>query len=422
MKVLVAAPCGALALWLVCLAHAQPAPDAAATPVPAATPGTPADPPPPATPTPDAADIANDVPKSEAASTAAEREELACLKSDEGCQVDDLKTPTVPAFAIIGISPSDVETPRSPKALALALYNAYNGGAVAQDVALDVAPYWLFAHPMLTYEQYVNAPALAQLAQNASVSIATAPSPDDVATDIGVGFRTHVLFVDAEEQSAGSDLKRAEKQLDTLQKRAQFEELQKELDCANKPALPACQDLAKGLKELSPIDGDLDSRLSKAGAAVQEALTNRSGILIGLAGAISSRSAADEFAPKDFQKAAGWVNVGYRGSWLEAVGLVRLTGVDAPRKLQYIDLGAKIGVFKPSWDLHAEVVYRAVSGEAPPVDNSARVAGTFEFEVTDEVFVTTTFGKAADDVAKQGKLFGLFGLNFQAGKRRVKGL
>jgi hypothetical protein len=419
----------------------QPAPPAApATPAPATAPtaaggaaatGAPADgaaaagsaapaTPPASQPPPEATDTVEDVPGptgSTGQQQPVERTELACLASKDGCKVDDLKTPTVPAFAIIGISPSDVETPRSPKALALALYNAYNGGRVAQDVALDVAPYWLFAHPLLTYDEYVNASPLEQLAQNASISVATAPSPDDLSTDMGLGLRTHLLFASASE-SDKADIKKAEAELDKLQQRAEFDELMTSLDCKNNVDKPACKDLAKLIAQLGPVD---DALLSKAGKTLQDTLTSRSGFLFGLAGAVSSRSATDKFAPKDFQKAAGWLNFGYRFDWLDLMGLVRFTDVDAPKTLQYIDLGGKVGVFKPSWDLHAEAVYRFVSGKDAPVENSGRIAGVFEFKITDEVFASTTFGKAADEWGKAGTLFTLFGLNFQAGKRRMTG-
>jgi hypothetical protein len=387
-------------------AATPPAPTASVTPpVPgppeAATTATP-----PPTPPPDQMEDVPDPPKE---TEEPARKELECLTSDDGCKVDDLKTPTVPAFAIIGISPTDVETPRTPKELSVALYNAYNGGAVAQNVALDVAPYWLFAHPLLTYDEYVDASIPDQLLQNLSVSMATAAAPEAASTDIGLGVRTHVFLVEAVDKEAAKKLQREqERQALAVQKQIAH--------CDDQPSKPPCPALTDRVAKLGASEGDLKA----LGAAVQNALTSRTGVTIGFAGAVSSRSASDKFAPNDFRKAAGWVNLGYRGGGWEMAGLVRFTGVDAPEQLQFVDLGAKIGVFKPKWDLHAEAVYRVVSGQDPPVDNSGRVAGTFEFEVTSGVFVSTTFGKAADDESKEGTTFALFGLNFQAGERRVK--
>jgi hypothetical protein len=269
---------------------------------------------------------------------------------------------------------------------------------------------------MLTFDEYVNASVGLQLLQNASLSVATAAVPDAQSTDMGVGLRTHFLVTDQHYQQADT----TQKALFKLQEIAALKEAQEARGCAGTPAREACVTLASKLAALGNPQTPTDAELAAAGKAVQGALKARSGVLVGVAGAVSSRSAAEEFAPNDYQKAAGWLNVGYRGEWFDVMGLARFTSVDADAKLQFIDLGGKVGAFKPSWGLQVEAVYRAVSGDDPPVDNSGRVAGTFEFKITDEVFASATLGKAADDVAKEGTSFALFGLTFQAGQRRIK--
>ena len=348
----------------------------------------------------------------------ARRAGLPCLDTPEGCKIEDFKTPTAPAFALIGVSPSQVETPRSPKELGFTLYNAYNGGALGQDVAIDVAPYWLASHPTLTYDQYVKRPVVRQLLDNLSVSAATAAVPEQSATDVGFGLRTHVFFANASDVEAGQALRDAESALMGLQGAAEIEELLVRSGCKNNsgPEPGVCPELRERLRQIA---APAEEALKEAAKAVQDALTARSGFSIGLAGAVAFRSAADRFKPNDFRKAAGWLNAGYRGKTMELASLVRFTSVDAERRLQLIDLGLRAGVFRPTWALNAEAMYRAVSGDAPTVDNSLRLAGTFEFKVIDGVFVSATYGKEADNELTSGKTFALFGLSFQAGERKL---
>src|SRR5882724_2241992 len=71
------------------------------------------------------------------------------------CTLGDLKTPTTPAFVLIGTSPTVVERPTTPQDVALTVYNAVRtAGGLPRDFALEVAPYWLFSHPKLTYADY----------------------------------------------------------------------------------------------------------------------------------------------------------------------------------------------------------------------------------------------------------------------------
>jgi hypothetical protein len=340
---------------------------------------------------------------------------LPCLKSPDGCQIEDFKTPTSPAFAIIGVTPSQVETPRSPKDLGLALYNAYSGGSLGQDVAIDVAPYWLIARPELTYDEYVRPSPLRQLLQNLSASVATAAVPEQSATDIGLGLRTHVLFVDTSDVEADEKRTQAESELFAIQGAEAAKTLYELQGCDKTPDTKLCRDLREKLKKIS----EAEQKLKDATKAVQDVLAVRSGFSIGLAGAVAFRSAADQFKPNDFQRAAGWANVGYRSKLIELAGLVRFTTVDGEQRLQFIDLGARVGVFRPTWGVNGEAIYRAVSGDAPAVKNSARLAGTFEFKVADEIFISATYGKEADNETKTGKTFALFGLSLQAGKRKL---
>ena len=63
-----------------------------------------------------------------------------------------LKSPEAPAFAALELSPTAIARPGTPTGAAVALAAGLANGLVnpGGNVAIDIAPYWLFAHPRLT--------------------------------------------------------------------------------------------------------------------------------------------------------------------------------------------------------------------------------------------------------------------------------
>jgi hypothetical protein len=70
---------------------------------------------------------------------------------------------------------------------------------------------------------------------------------------------------------------------------------------------------------------------------------------------------------------------------------------------------------RPSRCLHPG---RGAHRERP--GNSLRLAGTFEFNVTQGVFASSSYGKDADDETGAGRTFVLFGLTFPQGQRKLR--
>jgi hypothetical protein len=109
--------------------------------------------------------------------------------------LEGMKTPTSPAFALLGVSPTTVERPTTPQGLAVGLFTSATKSAdlIPRDYSLEVAPYWLKNHPALSHDTYF-APGTAQsIAQTLSFSFVTSKPTDgspDGTTDIGFGVRT----------------------------------------------------------------------------------------------------------------------------------------------------------------------------------------------------------------------------------------
>lgn len=75
-----------------------------------------------------------------------------------GVSIDELRVPSSPAFVMLGVSPTAVERPSTPRALALSLLSATEraDSGLPKDIALEFAPYWWRSHPKLTVEHYYD--------------------------------------------------------------------------------------------------------------------------------------------------------------------------------------------------------------------------------------------------------------------------
>ena len=148
------------------------------------------------------------------------------------------KTPDSPAFVALGISPTDIQRPTTPKAFATALATKFQsqGGTatVPQGLAIEVAPYWLTQHPTLTFEQYAESGPRWSWLRNFTVSVATsgttAKTSNTVAagTDLSAGLRTTLFHpkLSADQRKCVDEIHNA---LNTTAK-ATNEELVAELD------------------------------------------------------------------------------------------------------------------------------------------------------------------------------------------------
>ena len=67
---------------------------------------------------------------------------------------NSIRTPTSPAFVLLGIEPTAVERPNTPSALAVSILNrTQNLSVLPKDYALEFSPYWLLGHSELTWRQ-----------------------------------------------------------------------------------------------------------------------------------------------------------------------------------------------------------------------------------------------------------------------------
>lgn len=109
----------------------------------------------------------------------------------------DLQTPPSPALQILGATSTAVERPSTPSAVAASLASAIQkSGGIPDNFGLEVAPYWLYSHPNLTFEDYYHPDLVQTLLQTASLSLATTRSETDDGTEftrLASGIRVQLV-------------------------------------------------------------------------------------------------------------------------------------------------------------------------------------------------------------------------------------
>ena len=128
------------------------------------------------------------------------------------------RTPTSPAFTIMGIEPTSVERPSNPTDLALAfLSQVEDTSIVPADFALEVSPYWLVGRPRLTWSDDAARSVRESLMRTAAFSIGTGEVGTTSAPvrALAVGARTSVF--------SGRLSAESRRQIEELEKRLQAE-------------------------------------------------------------------------------------------------------------------------------------------------------------------------------------------------------
>src|SRR5262245_49784361 len=92
----------------------------------------------------------------------------------EPIKLTDLKTPASPAFQLLGIAPTDVERPTTPRAFAVSLLSTLqkSDSVLPNGFAMEVAPYWLVPHNQLQFSTYINPSPAQSIRQTFSISVA----------------------------------------------------------------------------------------------------------------------------------------------------------------------------------------------------------------------------------------------------------
>jgi hypothetical protein len=76
---------------------------------------------------------------------------------DKEIDLKELQINTAPSAVLLGISPSELETPKSKKALVLSIINSFKENeGIPGSYAFEVTPFWLFTHKDMTALKYAG--------------------------------------------------------------------------------------------------------------------------------------------------------------------------------------------------------------------------------------------------------------------------
>lgn len=113
-----------------------------------------------------------------------------------------LVAPSIPAFTILGVQPSEISQPKTWDAFETSVYNNFynNGGLnLPKNYALELTPYWMNPKAKIKYSDYVDPTAGNSFLYNSAFSLATAEQTSQTDTGssnlkMGIGYRTVICF------------------------------------------------------------------------------------------------------------------------------------------------------------------------------------------------------------------------------------
>jgi len=380
---------------------------------------------------------------------------------DDIPDADKLRTPDSPAFVILGVAPTDIQKPTSPRELAVALSEFVdddNNVSIPSNVAIEVAPYWWANRDALTFEAYQGGTWI-QLVRNLSLSLATSGVEGADTRGLGFGFRTEIGWQPNELEkckAADKDLvDLADATAIKLDKDAMTSVMQtgkhddalshtKQAIVATETDYPAALQALAGdfTDDEEPVHEMLVARIESARAALavvtgDKSLNDRlSAVQKDCAAAASARkhvlSIAGAFRGT-FANAAGddgdfvsqeyWATYAYKaGKSASLLAVARLEWNEAKVGWDgFAALGARAIESRDDYAGSIEVIgRRQIKGEgAAGADLLLKVAVEAEYMIRDGKWLTLTFGKefAAADA---GSLFALANVSWSFGDPAVK--
>ncbi len=357
--------------------------------------------------------------------------EIALSQDDDIAKFNTLRTPTSPAFTILGVAPASVERPNTPQDLAVSLLNkTENFSTLPSDYALEFAPFWLFSHPTLTWMEDAKRDVLESITRTSTVSIASAEIGTDAfpVTGFSVGFRTSLWSGNATRRSIAAfetatnvlgsgpssliniATQSLDEQLTAAVKRDSLKahELATEFN-AKKATLVRSIQASDAYQEAVML---AEEELSGLIPQIQE----REGFFLELAGAAAWRVPGKIIDSMSLNTWGIWLTPSYMINDLSFVGVARLLQDGEDSGNRNIDFGARIIYTIDRFALSAEAVFRSQKiGEQ--TESQTRVAGVLEYQVMPDIWLQGTFGKDYQPSA-EGSLLAQLGLSFNfSGKR-----
>jgi hypothetical protein len=345
---------------------------------------------------------------------------------------NSLRTPTSPAFVLLGVEPVAVERPNSPSSLAFSLVN--NAGdfkTLSNNFAVEFSPYWLIARPMLTWREDISRSLLESISRTLTLSAAVADIGTEVfpAKGLSGAMRTSIISGTMSDESIRS-LELLEKQLGTEASIfSRFvERYRKIIDEDYLHDLKLYEDDPIKLKDLTEryneviqfigesvlIEEEYLDSIAAARQKVEEFAVFREGFSLDFALGGLWDFENGVFDNHRFNRLGMWLSPGYTSSSFSIAGLIRYFYYENFDDV--IDFGGRLIFSEAKYSISGEVAGRSFSGDQSR-DAEIRAALTLEYEVHPSIWVTAVFGKDFNSDS-EGSLIATAGINFNFNSER----
>ena len=365
-------------------------------------------------------------------------------------ELDYLRTPSSPAFVLLGVSPTSITRPATPRALATELLSSTNRGTVVpNNFAVEFAPYWLTSRPALTYDEYVHGEPKAF--RTLSISLATSKadtSADSLAVQMALGVRVQPLAGTVSKKFA-----QGEQKLERFQRSRTplIRALADSSDAVEEAEAEVARLDTAGTDEQRQVAGGRLDVARQAAARAQRRLdvqedsirlvvqemgspdAERMGHFLELASALGVAYPTATFESGKFSRFGLWSTYTYRWeSRVDAIALGRVLLDLGGDGTNAADVGGRLHYAHSDLGVSAEWVTRATFdlGDATTVGDatqrtltltaSNRVVGVVDYRAADGLYVTFSFGQDFKKLgAARHPLVALFGMQLMYGDKPV---
>ncbi len=362
---------------------------------------------------------------------------LAAQSTDAGGPAfNGLRTPTSPAFVLLGIAPTEVERPNTPADLAFSVLNRSAAfTSLPKDVALEISPYWLVKHPTLTWEADSVRGLGSSIARTMTISFATAElgTTTRPVTGLALGLRAAPFSGRIPARTAArlrelgdrlgieshvlADL-RAER-LKVLERiRTQELEAAGSDSAARREALnrftAARGELTRTVMQSPQYLAAVDSTEE----TFRDLVVNREGFVLEFAAGAALQAPGGSADSASLARWGAWITAGYEGKSLSFVVVNRFLASSVDSTFDALDLGMRLIYTSGRYAISAEGSFRSFTESGAP-SNEYRVAALVDFELQKGLWVTGTFGRDYT-AAAPGSLIAQIGLSMNVAGERVK--
>lgn len=371
---------------------------------------------------------------------------LKAQSKDKEIDLKELQINTAPSAVLLGISPSELETPKSKKALVFSIINSFKENeGIPGSYAFEVTPFWLAASKKMTALKYAgisedSTQNVFNEAKRFSVSLGFARdigiSSDDDVKNPAFAFSIRSTLVKIRTKKNKEDIiaqnAKVVKVLENMlggflsDKEIQKERLRLATKCMdeNNSDEETCDRIVEEkLNEF--ITKNKDNYKDNKGNNVnyyRNIMESPPLLALDIAGGYSTFFSDNKFSNNNFGKLGLWMtlNTGFDFALeenpdvekkLNFYGIARYledrTTLDENQQLirtKNFDAGGKAEFIYNRFSISGEWIYRSNS-----VENTFRATGLLAYKISDKIYINASFGK---DYGDKDNLITFLGLNW----------